>query len=385
MTRNCLINEDREHPWPVIVIGAGPTGAATAIHLARAGIRTLVLDRATFPRDTVCGCCLNRRTLDHLSRLGLTDHLRDAGAPAFKRLSLHAHGQTASCPLPEGRVLSRRALDAMLVNAAVRAGATVRTGVSASVSPDHTDSTCIIETSEGQLHASIVVVADGLHGSSLRAFPRLSPHTAVGARMGIATHLPASSDLQPGVVAMSCTRRGYVGLAKTEGGRMVCAAAIDPTWVRATGGPTAAALAILQEAGGPACTLDDAKWMGTGRLTQHRTHISDHRMFIVGDAAGYVEPFTGEGIGWALESAAVVTPFVIEAVRAWHPEHAAGWERSCNRRIGRRQHLCRLISFGLRRPALMRSSMMMLRTAPWLAAPVVRTISRPAPHQSALA
>lgn len=366
--------------WPAVIIGAGPAGAATAIHLARAGVRTLLLDRVTFPRDTVCGCCLNRNALTHLDRLDVLQDVLRAGATSVDHLTLRAFGRSISGALPSGRALSRRTFDALLVDAARDAGAIVRTGVSARVVPDGDavrDDHRRIETSAGTLRASIVVIADGLHGSSLKDHPELQPRIAAGSRIGIATRLPNSSMLAPGELSMSCTPHGYVGLVRLEDGSMDCAAAVDPAWMRAQQGPAHAVCTLWDEAGAPRIDLSHAHWMGCAYLTRRRPDVAAGRLFIVGDAAGYVEPITGEGIGCALESAAAVAPIAIAAARRWTPALAREWSVHHAMRIRRRQRVCRMLAATVRRPRIMRAVLPILERAPWLISPAARSIGQP--------
>ncbi|MCA9295954.1 MAG: FAD-dependent monooxygenase, partial [Phycisphaerales bacterium] len=241
----------RNDVWPVVIIGAGPAGAAAAIHLARAGVRTLLLDRAHFPRDTVCGCCLNPNALAHLDRLDVLQDVLRAGATEIDHLTLHAFRRSMSCALPGGRALSRRTLDAILVNAAREAGAEFRSGVSAHISPDRSalrNGVRRIATSAGSIAAATVIIADGLHGSSLRALPVFRPHIAAGSRIGIAAHLPDASLLAPHELSMACSAHGYVGLVRLEDGTLDCAAAVDPAWLRAQPDPAHAVQRLWNEA-----------------------------------------------------------------------------------------------------------------------------------------
>ena len=113
----------------VAIIGAGPSGAAAAIHAARAGYDTLLIDSATFPRDKTCGDGLTPRAMHQLDELGLAVNAsyRNRG------LKLHGYGGSITAPWPEtypsqvGTALPRFRFDALLAEAARKAGATLLT------------------------------------------------------------------------------------------------------------------------------------------------------------------------------------------------------------------------------------------------------------------
>jgi len=140
----------------------------------------------------------------------------------------------------------------------------------------------------------------------------------------------------------------------------------------------AAVESILADAGFPAVSgLRDLPWRGTPLLTRRSSCISAPRLFALGDAAGYVEPFTGEGIGWALASAIAVTPLALAAVEHWNDDLAAEWEMVYRARIARRQMLCQAVTAVLRRPALSRGIIAVLSWLPVLASPVLRLLNTP--------
>lgn len=117
----------------VAIIGAGPAGAAAAIHAARAGYDTLLIDSATFPRDKTCGDGLTPRAMHQLNELGIAVNAsyRNRG------LKLHGYGGDITAPWPEtypsqaGTALPRFRFDALLADAAREAGATLLTGTPA--------------------------------------------------------------------------------------------------------------------------------------------------------------------------------------------------------------------------------------------------------------
>ena len=112
-------------------------------------------------------------------------------------------------------------------------------------------------------------------------------------------------------------------------------------------------------------------WKGTPPLTRRLSSLGEERLFLVGDAAGYVEPFTGEGMGWALWAALALAPLVHAGVTRWDPALVSRWKKECRRRIGRGQWICRSVAWGLRRPRVAHTGLRVLGAVPSLARPLV--------------
>jgi flavin-dependent dehydrogenase len=174
---------------------------------------------------------------------------------------------------------------------------------------------------------------------------------------------------------MACANGGYVGLVRLEDGRLNIAAAFDTDLVKRCGGLGHAAASVLREAGLPAIDgIDALPWHGTPRLTRHVDTPAARRLFLLGDAASFVEPFTGEGMAWALASGVAVVPFVVQACQAWRPALSAEWTDCYRHTIVRRQLLCRAAALALRHPSLVRMIVAAVHHFPLVAAPFVRSI-----------
>ena len=380
--RSTLSLDCAARQWPVVVVGAGPAGSIAALELARLGVEVLLVDKAEFPRYKVCGCCLNPRGQAILSRCGLASLPRRLGAVPTTTIRLASvGGRRADLPLAGGVSLSRSALDSALVMAAVERGVQFLPGtlarlraVDGGVRPialKHGAATV-------EARASVVVAGDGLGGRLLTRDEKVEEHIAARSRIGagaVIEHLPGSPEFLEHVIYMSCGRFGYVGLVRLEDHRLAIAAAIEPRLVKAAGGLGAAAISILEETGvgiPPAARV--AKWRGVPELTRRATAAAAERVLAVGDAAGYVEPFTGEGMSWALTSGAAVAPVVAAAVQQWRPAIVQEWTRAHADMVRRRQWTCRSLSLGLRSSMLTRSVIRILAHMPGLARPVVRSL-----------
>jgi flavin-dependent dehydrogenase len=295
-----------------------------------------------------------------LGRLGLGRVLE--GAVPLDRVRLAAGSRSAEVCLPRGVALSREALDARLVAAAVEAGVEFRPGVAVKVGD-------LLR----ELPTRVVIVATGLTGGD--AMP--APHSRVGAGVVVPAEV-APAHYGPGAVHMATARGGYVGLVRVEDGRLDVAAAFDAAFVKAAGGPGLAAEAVLREVGWPVPRgLAELPWRGTPALTRRPARLGGRRYFVVGDAAGYVEPFTGEGMAWAVMSAAALAPIAARAARRWNDELVRDWEATHARVVGRRQRVCRVVSRVLRSPRLTGLAVRALNAFPVLSRPVVAALNRP--------
>jgi flavin-dependent dehydrogenase len=365
--------------WDALVVGAGPAGSVAARELARRGLTVLLADKATFPREKVCGCCLNGSALDTLRRLGLGDLPARLGAVPLGRVRLAAGGRAATLAVPGGVALSRRAFDDALIAEAVAAGAEFRSATTVKRVSDgwvtRSASDRADSRSESATRYGVVVVADGLNGQ-LTATSEVRAGSRIGAG---AVAADAPDAYEPGTIFMATGRGGYVGLVRLEDGRLDVAAAFDAGFVRSAGGPGPAAVAVLAEAGLPPVPgLADLGWRGTPPLTRAPRRRAGPGWFAVGDAAGYVEPFTGEGMAWAVASAAAVAPLAERAARhGWSPAFERDWEDAYARVVGARQGVCRAAARVLRSPRLTRLSVNVLSLVPALAGPVLARLNRP--------
>lgn len=383
--------------WDVVVIGAGPAGSLGAREAARQGLRTLLVEAKPFPRAKVCGGCLNARALQALERLGLGGLAPSCGAEPLETVKIQAGQRAVSLPLPRGVVLTRQTLDHALVTEAIEAGVAFLPETSVAVQPaNHLPIRLLIARQAGMsrtLQANVVLCADGLGRSSARLLPELRPRIASGARVGVGAVFPESA-LSPtarqayprGRVVLAVATGGYVGMARAEAGKIIVAAALAPKILKQYSSQPDAVDAILASAGLPLLEANETRiWQGTPLLTSRARRVATTRLFVIGDAAGYVEPFTGEGMAWAAEGAEAVTPLVVDACRRWHPALAAAWEARYQIQIRRRQHFCQTIAAILRRPWAVSLALKLVRSSPALADRLVSWIHQPPRGRSSVA
>ncbi len=366
--------------WDAIVIGAGPAGAVAARQLARASKLVLLVERHTWPREKACGGCLNQRALAALSELGLDDAARFASPASFDRVTVNGGRQSVVIPLPPGVAINRGAFDNALVRAAIETGAMFLPQTSARVLSNPQDG----RHREVELHQSgrppvsvtarIVLAADGLGHPSLDHLPEFCSAVSPRSRIGLAATLDDPEyELHANGISMAVSPAGYVGLVRTADGRLNLAAAVDRDALRHTGGPRAFVAQVFAKFGRSCPALpEEVAWHGTPPLTRSSARLIHDRIALVGDAAGYVEPFTGEGIAWAITSAVLVSQWAVAGMAAWNATVADSWDHELRREMRRNQLVCRLLAGALRRPWILRGALQAVRLLPGVARPWVR-------------
>lgn len=342
-----------------LVIGGGPAGGIAAITLARAGFRTVLADRGMHPRAKVCGCCLAPSGLAVLQSLGLQSVVADA-VPLHHVLL--ESGTLAMRVARAGSVcIARETLDMGLLEAAQRAGASLAMQTVAGVDRSggvHLRQRGITRT----IQARLTIAADGLQGQSLADLPAFAWKVRRSSLMGMGAILPATAArVQPGEIRMRVHADGYVGLVRLPDGRIDVAAAVRPQALRADRGPAACMRRMLGNAVLDAEAVLAAPWCGTPLLTRTRARLACAGVLVAGDAGGYVEPFTGEGMSWALASGAAAGMHAAAVLRGEATEHA--WNRAGRALMRMARWRCRATGWLLGHPALVSLG---LRTTQWM-------------------
>ncbi|HVD91467.1 MAG TPA: FAD-dependent monooxygenase, partial [Vicinamibacterales bacterium] len=221
----------------VLIVGAGPAGAVAATVLARAGARVRLVDRATFPRDKLCGDTVNPGTLARLKSLGLAAGIEARGLRVAGMLVTGERGVAIEGRYPDGvygRAIVRRDLDWHLLQAAIAAGCQFEPGVSvrgAVVNDDRTGRgvsgvTIGAKGGEHRVDARVTIAADGRH-STIAFGLGLARHPARPRRWAIGVYYEnfmkgdrPGTDLgpSPGILGEMHVRRGrYIGVAPVPG------------------------------------------------------------------------------------------------------------------------------------------------------------------------
>jgi 2-polyprenyl-6-methoxyphenol hydroxylase-like FAD-dependent oxidoreductase len=227
------------------------------------------------------------------------------------------------------------------------------------------------------INAKIVLVADGLGGRSLEQHPEFDFITQANSRFGCGTIVDDAPDFyQPGRIYMACASGGYVGLVRLEDGRLDVAAALDRDFSRSHSGPASAATTIMQMSDLPVPqSLSTIHWTGTEALTRKRKQIAAERVFVLGDACGYAEPFTGEGIAWALTSGAGVIELAQKALTQWSPSLIQDWHFKHTKMIKARQDRSIAIAHGLRNDTIRHFAIPMISSFPLVASSIIKYIA----------
>ena len=337
--------------WDVLVIGAGTAGCTAAAALINNGYRTLVVDRSAFPRAKVCGGCLSPIGVDGLRWCGLGDALSRSGPRSINRIEIFTRGFSACLPLPDYEIIDRYELDRNLINQVKSMGGCFLDSTSASILPD--DSVMITSGSESALLApKAVVVADGLHGTSLtnrRTFDWVlesDSHIGIGATVKNLDFGTVDDRIQ-----MFTSKSGYLGVAPLSSGASILAAALCPFAIKSHG-RNGALNEILESSPINPDALDAINWHGVSQLRRFRKQAASGRILVLGDAMRYIEPFTGEGMSWGIHCARHIVPFVDEIIEGRSGDD--DWGRCCTRLLRRRYLTCRLVGAAIRRPVLLK-------------------------------
>ncbi|HKK94630.1 MAG TPA: NAD(P)/FAD-dependent oxidoreductase [Longimicrobiales bacterium] len=387
MTTQATATASVAHDADVIVIGGGPAGSVAARGLARSGRRVVLVDRGDHPRWKVCGCCLSGRGVAALASEGMGDITGRLGARRPSRLVIRHRGRDIELPVDGTVVVSRSKLDAALLDAARNVGVEVRTGWTATLGAVDDDAR-VVRIRRGDEHeilrARVVLGATGLAPlPSVDEAGTPGVTRSPGSRIGIGAVLPAHGFGAGGPASdrihMVVGRTGYVGISTLEDGRVDVAAAIDAVAVRAAGGPGEAVTELLREANHPLPTCPpDEGWRGTPELTRSAERPGAERLLLIGDAASYVEPFTGEGMTWAIEDARAVVPHVetlLDGVDS--ADVLAAWTTDRRNRVRRGRRLVRAVAWISRREWRIRATLGILRAVPALARPFIRSATTP--------
>jgi flavin-dependent dehydrogenase len=325
--------------WDAVVVGAGPAGATTALLLARAGASVLLVDRARFPRDKACAEYLSPATTDILERLGgdILAAVEGAAHAKLYGMKVVAPCGAAMCgrfrggPRSYSFALPRTTFDTILVAAAARAGAEVREGVTVeNLVLDH-GTVAGVDGRSGNpkglpdgrgkretYHSRVTVGADGLRSVVARrlGLVRSSPPR----RVAFTAHVADVAGID-GVGELHVSERGYVGLGPVGGGVTTVALVVPLATVRREGRDFRRSFfAELEHFPGLAGRFDLRRVvrdvLATGPFAQwSRTAAAPGGgALLVGDAADFFDPFTGQGIHSALRGAELAAACLIPAL-----------------------------------------------------------------------
>jgi 2-polyprenyl-6-methoxyphenol hydroxylase-like FAD-dependent oxidoreductase len=291
-----------------VVVGAGPSGAATALVLSRAGHPVTVLDRARFPRDKACGEGLMPPGVGVLRRLGLLDDVLATGAPRLRGVMYTHGGDTprAYAPFPSPRDGSERwglgvrrtVFDSVLVDALRRAPlVTLVEGVRATgIVRNRMGAITGVTTDRGPVAGRAVVAADGLH-SSVRAAAGWTRATRGAGRYGLAGHWRLEVGTLDRITVTFADHQEWYQAPVSAAVLLVSTLAGRSRIGLTARDYEAAARAALPALRGAELA---APPLAAGQFRQRPQSVAGDGLFLVGDAAGYDDPTTGEGIGIGL-------------------------------------------------------------------------------------
>ena len=300
--------------FDVAIVGAGPAGSACAAFCALAGLRPLVLEREKFPREKVCGDCLNPAAWPVLQRLGIAERVRQLSHGILDSVEFIAiGGRKIIVDLPSGEeseiAVKRSLFDMLLMSRARELGTQVyeETTVTALTS----SSGWIIQTARGPTFAARTLVgADGRNSTVARLCNWL-PRPA-RERVALQAHIALPAGFGNRVV-LQFLPEGYSGQAPVNRNELNLCLVSNPSKL-----PALRHWAEKQFGLQP-----NHQWHTITPLTRAALAPAREKLFLVGDAARVVEPFTGEGIYYAIRSGELAAQAIVKIIRGNHDVAAA--------------------------------------------------------------
>ncbi len=325
--------------WDAAVVGAGPAGSIAAVHLAKRGCEVVLLDRARFPREKVCGDGLISDALRALQRAGLYEEVA-AAAHRLELATAYSPSRIAVDVPGEAMTLKRLHLDTILASGAVGGGARFVQGAVTSVEPGPDSARLAVEGVSDPLEARFVLLATGADLSLPKGLGMVQRATP----SAFAVRAYVRSDMALDRLVFAFDRAlvpGYGWIFPLGGGEFNVG----------VGRPASAKGTIRQ---GFDCFLKEfppaRELMASGRLlgppkgAMLRVGLTGtvpsvhNRILAIGETVGTTFPFSGEGIGKAMESAEIAADAVYEALRSGDTAPVRRYPEALEGRLRPRYH-----------------------------------------------
>ena len=362
--------------FDVVVCGAGPAGSVAAIVLARGGARVLLIDRARFPRDKLCGDTLNPGTLRHLSRLNLSDAFAAHSSPIDGMIVSGERGARIRAAYRRGArgvSIVRRDLDQSLVDAAGSSGVRVEQGVLArrplvdSAGDGPRVRGIVVAGRNGadiRVPAPLVIAADGRR-SRLALALHLIRHPPRPRRWAIGAYFENVDGLSA-FGEMHVRRERYVGVAPLPSGLANICCVSETT--EGFQDPAGALWAAIRADRDLAERCSRARMVTTpralGPLAVEAIACGVPGLLLAGDAAGFIDPMTGDGLRFAIEGGELAGRAALAALadgRAAHHRLAA-WRK---RAFSRKHRFNRALRSLVAAPSAVLAASAVAHVAPW--------------------
>jgi geranylgeranyl reductase family protein len=370
--------------WDVVVVGAGPAGSTMTARLAREGLSVLLLDKsAAGPPPKVCGEYLSPGCLPILRRLGALSAVRAVGRPLYGMAVHTAAGRLLRMKYPDagpaseepvhGLSVTRARLDAVLLDLAVKSGVVVETGFQVSDVRRNGSSLEVcgrLRGGETRRRARLVVGADGRHSAVARqlGFVRRHPWLDKLAFVAYVEGARRAGDIGEIFLGRDC----YAILNPIADDLTNLGVVVNRCDVARGDDPRQSLWSTARGMAGLGDRLRTATLAAPGRclgpLAYRVTSLSGPGVLLVGDAAGFLDPFTGEGIYAALRSAELAARRVLSG---WTcdgplPSTLAAYARDWKRERDPKWRLCTGLQHAIRRPWLAEWLVARLRPRPAL-------------------
>lgn len=346
--------------FDTIVVGAGPAGSSLASQLGRSGLKVLLLDKRRFPRPKVCGEYMSPQALAMLDRLGVLEEVERTGARKLQGLAVRsARGQSFRgdyLPVldhapyrPYGLGIRREIFDEILFrHAAQTPGVEVREGFIVRDLIRVKNKVCGIrgwnrERAETEIDAALVVGADGSRSLVARLAGLGKPPSLE--KFAFSAHFEGLRDENRGELHLgpNC----YAGIAPVDAGLTNVNLVVDRKRLGDIRGEVAGFFEReLHGIPGMSKRIEGARRVSPVRSTgpmawRTRAAIADG-VLLVGDAADFVDPFTGEGIFMALQSAELAAPTIVAALASAGPgkKELLPYQRARRRELARKISAC---------------------------------------------
>lgn len=296
--------------WDVIIVGAGPAGAVAGWFTAKAGLRTLILERERFPRDKVCGDCVNSNANDILREISIYDRLFQTEHVVARHIRICHEERTllslGSSDASRELMIRRSLFDDILIRNAVTAGAEFRDFCPVIDLPSSSE----VQTRWGMLRCRFLIAADGKNSFISRRTGAIGRTGTT--RVALQTYLALPENLKD-TIEMHIEDTGYTGIADVGNNAANLCLVSTPAQLSA----------LRKKAEARYHLPPNWVWRSVSPITREPSRFNTPGIIFCGDAARVSEPFMGDGITFALESGKLAAEAAVLTIQENAPVKAS--------------------------------------------------------------